>query len=800
MNGTNTPRENSANRPSSPQSYRIALIGNPNTGKTTLFNALTGLNQRVGNYPGVTVERKVGRFTLSDSAVEVIDLPGSYSLAARSPDEMVLNDVLLGKQKGEPPIDLALVIVDASNLRRNLYLLSQILELGLPTVVALNMIDLANAKQWRIDAAGLSNALGVPVVEVCARRNQGVDRLKEAIGESLRTPQQTSYPAPTFPEAFQEGFNQFKTQLEKLEPKENDRLCDIELFHAMIDEGGYIEQRLARRYGMEGGEALRQAREVASQGQSLAAIETKTRYDWIARIIDENLVQPEKAAASFSDRIDRILTHRVWGTLIFLGVMVVIFQSIYSWAMPFMEGIEEGVAFLGAWAGSLLPEGALRSLVVDGAIAGVGAVIVFVPQIAILFLFIAILEDCGYMPRAAYLMDRLLAFCGLSGRSFIPLASSFACAVPGVMATRTIEDRSDRFVTILVAPLMSCSARLPVYLIFIAAFIPSTTILGGWLNLQGITLLAMYLVGVIVAIPVALLLRGFVFRSESSSFMLEMPSYKIPSPRSVALYIFERVMAFLQRAGVIIFCAAIVIWALSYFPRSEAIISSFDAARWQTVASFSIDARPFLAEWNPDRYHFRLSDEELIAVLEEDDALTVFVSEDDASTNDLEAAIAAMWQSHLETVARLNAEEAGELVRNSYLGRMGRWIEPAVAPLGWDWRIGMGAIASFPAREVIIATLGTIFNLADADEDSIDLRNALQNAVREDGRPLFSIAVALSIMVFFALCSQCVSTLAVIRRETNTWRWPIFSFVYMTLLAYLGAMAVYQLASLAGLG
>ena len=705
----------------------VALIGNPNTGKTTLFNALTGLTQHSGNYPGVTVERKSGHLTLPDGqAAELLDLPGTYSLAARSPDEMIAVDILLGGRHGDADADAVIVIVDASNLRRNLYLVSQLLEVQLPVVIALNMIDVAESRRIHIDADGLSQRLGVPVVPVCASRRQGLGPLAEAVARTVRQPPRAAVPVgPAFPPAF-EGL---VTRLAST------GIPPFEALRALVDEGGYVEQRLVERRGPQTGEELASMRRELQLPPPLAAVETEARYAWIDDMLDDLVQQPAGLQASTSDRIDRVLTHRYLGVLIFLSISALMFQSIYQWAAPLMDAIDTAIAGFGAAVASTLPAGALRSLVVDGVIAGVGAVVIFLPQIAILFLFVALLEDCGYMARGALLMDRLLTRCGLSGKSFLPLLSSFACAVPGIMATRTIEDRRDRFATMMVAPLMSCSARLPVYVLFIAAFIPERALLGGWLNLQGLTLLSMYGLGLAVAIPVAWLLKKSSLKGEAPPFLLELPSYKWPSPRTVGLRVYLNSKAFVVRAGSIILATTVVMWALAYFPRPQEIVDEYEARR---------------------------------------------------------AAVPGVQQQ----MAAIDRAEAAALLEASYLGRAGHTIEPLVRPLGWDWRIGMATLASFPAREVIISVLGTIYSLGgEQDEESGALRRALRKASHADGTPVFGVPVALSIMVFFALCAQCMSTLAVIQRETHSWTWPAFSFAYMTVLAYTGALLTYQLAS-----
>lgn len=780
---------------------RAALVGNPNTGKTTLFNALTGLNHKVGNYPGVTVERKTGRYLRDGLEVELLDLPGTYSLAARSPDEMVVVDVLLGQQKGEDPIDAVIAIVDASNITRNFYLVSQVLELGLPVVIALNMADLAEAKGIHIDAAGLSQRLGVPIITLRANRRQGVDRLPEALREVLARPVPPSRETPIFPEKLRLALYELKQGLQDL-PGPAVPVPEPKLFRALIDTGGYTEKRLVEQLGGAFGACLASARKAAGFSLPLAAIETKIRYEWIAALINPYVKRPEALIPTRSDRIDKILTHRFFGTVIFLGLMACVFQAIYAGASPLMELIDEFFVWLGGGVARVLPEGALRSLLVDGVISGVGAVLVFLPQIAILFFFIAILEDCGYMPRAAYLMDRLLSKCGLSGKSFIPMLSSFACAVPGIMATRTIEDRRDRITTMLVAPLMSCSARLPVYLIFIAAMIPDRAVLGGWVGLQGLTLFGLYLIGVTVAVPMAWLIKYFFFKNETAPFVMELPSYKWPTPRTVALYVYDSALEFVRRAGTIIFCVAIVVWALAYFPHPASIGGEYDQARRAAWEETERGLRPLLVTLDPQRYGPDRRGDALQAALADDIRLRIDESAPDASAAPVEwQLVRERIEAYQARVAQLNNQEAGDYLRHSWLGRMGRIIAPLVEPLGWDWRIGMATLASFPAREIIVAVLGTIFNLgADADEYSLSLRDAIRQAQREDGRPLFSIAVALSVMVFFALCSQCVATLATIKRESNSYRWPLFTFTYLTTLAYLGALLTYQLASRLGLG
>jgi ferrous iron transport protein B len=723
----------------------IALVGNPNTGKTTLFNALAGMRQRVGNYPGVTVESKKGRLTHQGLSFDVVDLPGTYSLAPRSPDEMVAVDLLLGQQPGERRPDVVLAIVDASNLERHLYLVTQLMELGVPVVVALNMIDVAEGQGIHIDADLLTRKLGVPVVPIQANKGIGLDVLKVALAEAVGT--NPSAHGPAFPPAFER-------ELANLREAVGGTIPPFLLRRLLLDVGGSTEQRCVGRYGQKLKETLQDARlRLRDAGCAVPAVEARARYAWIRENIAGCVRRPDKRAVTWTDRIDRILTHRVWGVLIFLAVMFVVFQSIFTWAKPAMEWINQGQDALADGVKSVLPPGMFRSLLTKGVIKGVGSVLVFLPQILILFGFIALLEDCGYMARAAYLMDKLMARCGLNGKSFIPMLSSMACAVPGIMAARVIENRRDRLTTILVAPLMSCSARLPVYTLLIAAFL-SPPEGATWREFSwwvpGLTLFFLYMIGLVVAPLVALALKRTLLRGETPVFVMEMPLYKRPSLRTVGHRMFQSGWLFVRRAGTLILASMIVIWALLYFP-------SWDAEggyeTWQAELEQRIEEHP---------EHKEKLDDEL---------------------NDLQA----RW------------------TRGSILGQVGRAIEPAVRPLGWDWRIGMAALASFPAREVMVATLGLIYNQGEAEpgeEQAARYRAGLARTLREQrwdddpGRLLFTVPVALSVMVFFALCCQCASTLAVIRRETGNWWWPAFTFAYMTVLAYLGALVVYQIGSL----
>ena len=718
-----------------PRSLTIAVLGNPNTGKSTLFTALTGVHSRIGNYPGVTVEKKTGRFTEAGRTVNLVDLPGTYSLSPRSLDEMVSVNVLLGRQADVGPVDAVLCIVDAANLERNLYVVSQVLDLGLPVVLVLNMWDVAQERGLTIDVEELSRRLRIPVIPCEAHRRKRVNDIRTAL---LAVSQQSATDSPrVLPGDFYAEAENLSERLREL--GEHD-LPQPLVERLLLDKDGEIERSLEARNPGRIHALLTEIRErLHSVGCRVPTIEAKSRYAWVRQILDGVVTSPTGRTVTASDRLDRFFTHKFWGLAAFVVIMFVIFQAIYVGAAPLMDLCEAGQSGIGERVGGVLEPGPLRSLIVDGVIAGVGGVLIFLPQIVLLFLFIALLEDCGYMARAAFVMDKLMSKVGLSGKSFVPLMSSFACAVPGIMATRTIENRRDRFVTILIAPLMSCSARAPVYLLMIAAFVPAMAWAGGWIKLQGLVLFGMTAFGAVVAIPVAWILKQTFFRGETPPFVMELPSYKWPSPRIVLHRVWERAWAFVARAGTLIFATSILVWAACYFPENHA------------------------------------AEERLTTAVEKAE------SEESATVDEL--------------LSQRNAESE-RLLEQSFLGRTGRALEPVFKPLGWDWRIGIGVLASFPAREVIISTLGTIYSLgSDVDEENPGLQHALQSAKWPDGRPVFTIPAAFSVMVFFALCAQCASTLMIIRRETNSWLWPAFTFGYMTALAYVAALATYQIGS-----
>ncbi|HUR55010.1 MAG TPA: ferrous iron transport protein B [Gemmataceae bacterium] len=735
----------------------VALVGNPNTGKSTLFNALSGLRQRVGNYAGVTVEMKKGQFTAGELDIDLIDLPGTYSLAARSPDEMVAVDLLLGRREEEPRPDVVVSIVDATNLDRHLYLTSQLFDLGEPVVVAVNMIDAAKAQGIVVNCDTLSTKLGVPVVPIQANKSIGLEELTKAITAAAES--NTPPTGPTFPVPFEKEVAALHADLPDIPAFLTRRL--------LLDVGGYVEQWLVGVHGESLKAKLAAARQrLTEAGCPVPAVEARTRYGWIKPIVAASVTKPDVRPVTWTDKLDKVLTHKLWGTLIFLAIMFLVFQSIFYWAKPLMEAID-GVRESAAKGleGSMDP-GPLRALLVDGVLKGVGGVLVFLPQILILFAFIAVLEDCGYMARAAFLMDRLMSKCGLSGKSFIPLLSSVACAIPGIMATRVIENRRDRLATILVAPLMSCSARLPVYILLIGAFLKD----GYATWVPGMVLFAMYMIGFVTAPLIALLLKRTVLKGETPVFVMELPAYKRPTIRGVLRRVAEAGWMFIRRAGTIILACMVIVWALLYFPNTDA---------------------------NGNKY-----DERIQAAEKKVEELEGKVKEAKEGAGEVPEEL----EKSLSDAEGEKAAIAGEWKRRSVLGRMGLAMEPVFRPLGWDWKIGMAALASFPAREVIVGTFGLIYDVGDVDaklvgNDTDEKATGLKKTIRKEWasdpvRGKYGVAVAVSVMVFFALCCQCASTLAVIRRETKSWAWPAFTFAYMTALAYVGALVTFQVGRL----
>jgi len=754
----------------------VAVIGNPNTGKSTLFTALTGIHSQIGNYPGVTVEKKIGWFEHEDLHVRLVDLPGTYSLSPRTIDEMVSVEVLLGRQKDVGSIDAIVCIADASNLERNLYVVSQVLDLGLPTVLVLNMWDVAQHRGVQIDLAELQRRLGIVVVACEAHRRKQVTEVRNAIVRASGS--QKTTPPDLFPAAFHDEARQLQTRF----PAASGQTLPTYLVERLLlDVGGQLEVELTRVHHESLSTALLESRaRLAESGFRVPSVEAKLRYAWARQVLKGVVRLPAQRPKNWTDTLDRWLTHKVWGLLVFCAIMFIVFQAISTAAKPLMGLIELGKNQIGGIVNQSMPVGPARSLLVDGVVAGVGGILVFLPQICLLFLFIAVLEDCGYMSRAAFLMDKLMTKVGLSGKSFVPLMSSFACAIPGIMATRTIENRRDRMVTILIAPLMSCSARAPVYGLMVYAFIPEDIKwLDGWITLQAVMLFVMTFFGTFVAIPIAWLFKSTLFKGEAPPFVMELPFYKWPSPRIVLHRVYDRASAFVMRAGTLILATSVLIWVASYFPASHADEHRVQAEMQKTESELA----PLL-EKQPN------------SVANETDSTASPNDSETATPTELDIQVASL-KARLDELTEERNLIAERLLSTSYLGQFGQWIEPAVKPLGWDWRIGVGVLASFPAREVIVSTLGTIYSLGgDVDEQDPGLQAALKSARWPDGRKVYSIPVALSIMVFFALCAQCASTLMIIRRETNHWGWAVFTFTYMTTLAYIGAWLTFVITGL----
>ncbi len=733
----------------------VVLLGNPNTGKSTLFTALAGVFQQTGNYPGVTVEKKSAALQLGGRAFTLVDLPGTYSLSPRSPDEMVAVDVLLGRvaEHGIPRVVVSLV--DAANLERNLFLTTQLLSLGLPVVVALNMGDVARERGITIDAKLLSERLKAPVVEIQANTGRGLDELRRAIVAAADAPPPQA--VQVLPPEIHSAAERLNSAVER-ETGERWPLFLIE--RSLLDTSGYLDHVWDTTSEATRRQLLQTRADLTAGSMPLNHAEAIARYGWIGKQLGGVVTRAANRPVTWSDKLDRVLTHRFWGLVVFGVMMVGLFSTIFWAAEPAMTLIDDGFGKLSEVIEENMEPGPLRSLLTSGVIAGVGGVVVFIPQIMLLFLFIALFEDCGYMARAAYLMDRLMSRVGLSGKSFIPLLSSFACAIPGIMATRTIENRRDRLTTMMIAPLMSCSARLPVYYLLTGAFIPRDQFVLGLLPLSVVVFLAMYLLGILTAVAVALILKRTVLKGETPPFVMELPAYKRPSLKIALIRMIHQAWQFIKNAGTIILTVSILIWAALYYPYGDGkdspeVESALTARRQElqkTPEAYRFDAFQELKELQPD---------------------------------------SPEYEKHQLGMAR----------RMSYLGRAGHFIEPAVKPLGWDWRLGCAVIASFPAREVVLGTLGVIYDLGeDVDLDDDDGRTAMQRKLQEatwDGtnRKVFTLPVALSVMVFFALCAQCAATLAVIKRETGSWRWPLFTFTYMTALAYVAALLTYQIGT-----
>lgn len=654
----------------------IALAGNPNAGKTTLFNSLTGLKQKVANYPGVTVERKEGVWHIGDKHATLIDLPGLYSLDATSLDEQIARDIITGEQAGVPKPDVIVAVVDATNLERNLYLVTQIFEFGVPVVIALTMIDVFEKQEHEIDVDMLAALLKTPVVAINAKTGRGKEELAAKVAEVIGT----------------------------------------------TPEIGYVFDEAANEDGPHG--------------------KIFARYNFISNAVQESTWHSDQKKHRISDKIDRVLTHKFFGLIILVFILLVVFQTIFSWASLPMDLLEKGFGGVGDFVKAEMPPGILTDLIADGIIAGVGGVVVFLPQILLLFLFISLLEDSGYMSRAAFLLDKLMSRVGLHGKAFLPLISSFACAIPGIMATRTIESRRDRFATIMIAPFMSCSARLPVYTLMIGAFFGGRYVFG-FISLGAVLMLSMYALGVFVAIVVAAILKRTVLKAPPPPFLMEMPPYRMPNLRTVFQNMFTRAGLFLKRAGTVILTLSIVLWAMMNFPRpSQNDVDQITAEVEQTCNCTPEEA-----------------------------------------------------QDKIDTAVK------ARMLDKSIAGTIGHAIEPAIAPLGYDWRIGIGLMSAFAAREVFVSTMSILYNVGrDGDAENESLLQAVRDAKGDDGKPIWTPLLAFTTMMFFLLAMQCMSTLAVVRRETNSWRWPIFMTVYMCGLAYIVCLIVYQGGKALGYG
>lgn len=696
---------------------KIALVGNPNSGKSSLFNQLTGLNQKVGNFPGVTVDKKSGFTTLPDGTVaEIVDLPGIYSIYPRSLDERIVSEILLDHRSAALP-DKIVVVADATNLKRSLLLLTQIVDMGLPVMLVLNMMDLVAKAGISYDFTALSRRLGVPVVAVNARKGEGIKELKEQLSKPLAISQQ---PCFTIWEEAKAPVKELRDTL----GVDND--YEAYLFLEQPDSLKFLPadrknnvDRIRTAYKFYPGK--------------FQGAETIQRYSFIQDLLNDiTLRATDHSWKKYSNQLDRILTHKVWGYLIFLGLLLLIFQAIFAWATVPMDFIDAVFADLSQWVGSALPAGPATSLLAEGIIPGLGGIVIFVPQIAILFAFISILEESGYMARVVFLMDKIMRRFGLNGKSVVPLISGVACAIPAIMATRTIDNWKERTITIMITPLISCSARLPIFTIIIALIVPDETALGIF-NLQGLALMALYLLGFVMAITSAWIMNLIIRVRERSYLVMEMPTYRIPKWSNVGYTILEKTKAFVFEAGKVIMAISIVLW----------VLASYGPGDITTRATASVQQ---------ESANLRLTEEGL--------------------------------QDRI----------AARKLEYSYAGIIGKAIEPVIRPLGYDWKIGIALITSFAAREVFVGTMATIYSIGSAgDEDETTIKTRMREEVNpETGEARFTPAVGFSLLIFYTFAMQCMSTIAVVYRETKGWKWPLLQFAYMTALAYVSAFIVYQ--------
>ncbi len=705
----------------------IAVVGNPNSGKSTLFNRLTGLKQKIGNYPGVTVEKHVGILKVDDQAIELVDLPGTHSLSAHSLEEHIAVDVIFGRMQGTKKPDGILAVLDATNLYQGLFLVQQLLELRLPTVIALTMTDAADQSGIGIDIEELRKQLGgVPICPVVATSGTGLESLRKAIAgiPDLPPPERII----VWPELSEAARRLAEGAREPIRFAELERL----LLDGAIDANRPFLEKLSQ----DARDRLEAERDSLFGIEPPVARDARIRYAWVREVLAK-VQHSAPPFYSWRTRVTAFLNRPIPGTIGLFVVMAIVFQAVFAWATPLMDLIDSAALALGASVTRTFGDGALASLIADGVIAGVGSVVIFLPQILILFLFIILLEDSGYLARAAYLMDRAMRSVGLSGQSIIPMISSFACAVPGIMATRVIPNRRDRIATILAAPFMTCSARLPVYALLIAAFVPATKV--GFMNLQGLVLFGLYLFGIVAGILTALLIRKTALRGPKPPFALMLPEFRRPNLQTVLIQLLGRAKVFLYRAGTVIFAVAVIVWSLAYYPRADLLAPQVGQQR--SIAAYTLSGEELAAEYQ-----------------------------------------------------RIDNVAAAAQMEQSWLGRAGRFVEPAFAPLGWDWRVSAAVIAGFPAREVVIAVLGTVYAVGD-EADEVTLSSRLKTSTWPDGRPVFTLPMVIGLLIFYACCLQCAATLAVIRRETNSWRWPIFAWTYMTAIGYIGALLAFQLGS-----
>lgn len=736
------------------KNINVALIGNPNTGKTSVFNQLTGLNQKVGNYPGITVEKKEGICKLPRGVkAHILDLPGTYSLNTTSLDESVVVELLLNKNDKDFP-DLAVVISDVENLKRNLLVFTQIKDLKIPAILVINMSDRMPKKGITLDVSLLEEKLNTKIALVSTRKGTGIERIRQLIADyknlSVKPNVDATVIAPEYFERLKRTFpneDLYKlwiviTQDVNFMPIEKKAVKDSSSFTTMTK----------------------------AELKRLQQKETILRYQFINGVLKETYKVDRNAAKGFRATVDRILTHKIFGYLIFLLILLTIFQAIYDWSSIPMDFIDEQFAAASNWIKATLPSGVFTNLLAEGILAGIGGIVIFIPQIAFLFLFIALLEESGYMSRVVFLMDRVMRPFGLSGKSVVPLISGTACAIPAVMATRNIENWKERLITILVTPFVTCSARLPVYLIIIALVIPEGRIIG--LSYQALTLTFLYLIGFGAAIVSAMILNKFLKIKSRSFFMVEMPSYKLPLLKNVVYTVVEKTKSFVYGAGKIILAISIILWFLG----SNGYSSNFRNA--DEIITERIETGGL------NRYNTTSIQNELITY-------ETFLRDSTTPITNNAVRDSLNQKEQILFQKASKQEIAGFKLENSYIGNIGKAIEPAVAPLGYDWKIGIAVLTSFAAREVFVGTLATIYSVGNDEEDTIKHRMASEiNPVTK--KPLFDLASGISLLLFYAFAMQCMSTLAIVKRETNSWRWPMAQLVFMSLFAYIVALIAYQ--------